>query len=163
MLGIYAKPNLLIVDDDESIRNLLVIGAKSRGWRPVAAETWRASLQLLDSNIKAVVLDHDLPDGNGIQVLAQLRAKQPDVPVIMLTGLNDAETAVRALKAGADDYLIKPFDLERLFGTIGETCRTRKRHAGAHLIVDTASLPGTSAKMSWHSRSPRMNELFLHM
>ena len=70
------KPNILIVDDDESLRHLLVISAKSRGWHPVAAETGREGLQLLNSAIMAVVLDHGLPDGDGIEVLAQLREKQ---------------------------------------------------------------------------------------
>lgn len=159
------KPNILIVDDDESLRHLLIISAKSRGWHPVAAETGREGLQLLNSAIMAVVLDHGLPDGDGIEVLAQLREKQPDVPVIMLTGLNDAETAVRALKAGADDYLTKPFDLDRLFSTIGEACRVRKQASEPRLIVDTGSQNGTSAStsMSWKSQSPRMRELFLQM
>ena len=157
------KPNILIVDDDESLRHLLVISAKSRGWHPVAAETGREGLQLLNSAIMAVVLDHGLPDGDGIEVLAQLREKQPDVPVIMLTGLNDAETAVRALKAGADDYLTKPFDLDRLFSTIGEACRVRKQASEPRLIVDTGSQTGTSTSMSWKSQSPRMRELFLQM
>ena len=157
------KPNILIVDDDESLRHLLVISAKSRGWHPVAAETGREGLQLLNSAIMAVVLDHGLPDGDGIEVLAQLREKQPDVPVIMLTGLNDVETAVRALKAGADDYLTKPFDLDRLFSTIGEACRVRKQASEPGLIVDTGSQTGTSASMSWKSQSPRMRELFLQM
>lgn len=161
MSVIDTKPNILIVDDDESLRHLLVISAKSRGWHPVAAKTGCEGLQLLNSDIKAVVLDHGLPDGNGIEVLAQLREKQPDVPVIMLTGLNDVETAVRALKVGADDYLTKPFDLERLFSTIGEACRLRKQALGPRLIDDTGSQAGTN--MSWKSQSPRMRELFLHM
>ena len=97
------QPNILLVDDDEAVRNLLVTAAKSRGWQPVAADTGADGCLLLTSQIKAVVLDHGLPDGDGVQMLGRLRKIRPDVPVIMLTGLNDAETAVRAQRAGADD------------------------------------------------------------
>lgn len=157
-----ATANLLIIDDDESLRNLLVIAAKSRGWNPVAAESQRQGCQLLGSGIKAVVLDHGLPDGDGIQALSQLRGIRPDVPVIMLTGLNDAETAVRALKAGADDYQTKPFELERLFSGIRDACRIR-RQASSSQTTDAAPPQRDGEDFQKKSRSPKMRELYRHM
>ncbi|MCW1884325.1 sigma-54 dependent transcriptional regulator [Luteolibacter flavescens] len=109
------QPNLLIVDDDETIQRLLVIAAKDHGWRPRTAGSGMAALDGLDDSIEAVVLDHGLPDIDGLQTLERLRQAKSNLPVIMLTGLNDAETAVRALRAGAADYLTKPFELKRLF------------------------------------------------
>ena len=159
------KPNLLILDDDESLQKLLIIAAKSRGWNPVAAGSGQEGLKLLNGEIKAVILDHGLPDGDGIQALLKLRDKQPEVPVIMLTGLNDAETAVRALKVGADDYLTKPFDLERLFNVVGCACRIRKQASTTHLVdADAdAALPKVRERPMGNSRSPRMRELFNHL
>lgn len=157
-----SKSNLLIIDDDETLRNLLSTAARSRGWHPVAATTGQEGLQLLDSEIRAVVLDHGLPDEDGIRVLTRLHEIFPNLPVIMLTGLNDAETAVRALKVGADDYLTKPFELERLFTVIQEACQKRRlsEEVSAVLIPTSASESGNLSKKS---RSPRMSELFRQM
>jgi DNA-binding NtrC family response regulator len=157
------KANLLIVDDDEALRNLLIIAARSRGWQPEAAASGKEALQKLDSNIKAVVLDHGLPDCDGIRSLSAMREKAPEVPVVMLTGLNDAETAVRALKAGADDYLTKPFDLERLFSVIGDACRVRRQATSSRVSDDVQVYTYRRKSPLGESRSPRMRELLQHM
>jgi DNA-binding NtrC family response regulator len=155
-------PNLLIIDDDESVRGLLTIAATSRGWRPVAAGSGAEGCGLLSAAIKAVVLDHGLPDADGIQILTRLRALRPEVPVVMLTGVNEAETAVRALRAGADDYLTKPFDLERLFGVIQDACRARRSQAIAQTVVGAAT-PGSQGDCLKQSRSHSMRELLGQM
>ena len=151
--------NLLIVDDDATVRDLLSGAARSRGWRPVTAASGGEACQLLHSGIKAVILDHGLPDGDGIAVLGRLRVKQPYVPVVMLTGLNDAETAVRALKAGADDYLTKPFELERLFSVLQDACRIRSQNPPTG-TEGNPTPPQSREVFSFKSRSPRMRELW---
>ncbi|KAB2639592.1 MAG: sigma-54-dependent Fis family transcriptional regulator [Verrucomicrobia bacterium] len=155
-------PNLLIVDDEESLRDLLVSASQSRGWRPVTASSGDEACRLINSDIMAVVLDHLLPDGDGIQMLELLRRICPDVPVIMLTGLNDAETAVRALRAGADDYLTKPFELERLFGVIQEACRSRRQSSSAEVIRD-GGIALRSDEVFENARSPSMHGLYKQM
>ena len=157
-----SPPNILLVDDDDAIRNLLVLAAKSRGWQPVTAGTAAEACFQLNAGIKAVVLDHGLPDGDGIQVLERLRKIQPDVPVVMLTGFNDAETAVRALRAGADDYLTKPFELERLFGVIQEACRLRRQSSSAEAIRGGGTVPRASGVLE-HARSQSMRGLYQKM
>ena len=154
--------NLLLVDDDEALRNLLVAAAKSRGWQPVTVGCGAEACHQLNSAIKAVVLDHGLPDGDGIQVLERLRKIRPDVPVIMLTGLNDAETAVRALRAGADDYLTKPFELERLFGVIQEACRLRHQRSAVEVGGGGLAPRGGGAVLE-NARSPIMRGLYQRM
>lgn len=157
-----SSPNLLIVDDDENLRNLLTIAAKSRGWRPIAAESGREGVSLLSREIKAVVLDHGLPDGDGISFITLLRGVRADVPIVMLTGLNHAETAVSALRAGADDYLTKPFDLERLFSVIQDACRTRQQGAA---VVDEKPGPvkAEETEQVLTSKSPHMREILRQM
>jgi DNA-binding NtrC family response regulator len=153
------SPNLLIIDDDEAIQNLLMTAAQSRGWHPVVAVSGAQGCRLLNAEIKAVVLDHGLPDGDGIQVLAHLRKLRPDVPVVMLTGHNDAETAVQSIRAGADDYLTKPFELERLFRVIQDACQLRRQNACSQKSDFVAKSQGPAALLQ-QSRSAHMRELF---
>jgi DNA-binding NtrC family response regulator len=108
-------PNLLIVDDDETIQRLLVMASRDFGWRPIVAGSGQQAVDLVNEQTEAVILDHGLPGMDGIETLKKLRQKFPALPIIMLTGHNDAETAVRALRAGAADYLTKPFEIKRLF------------------------------------------------
>jgi DNA-binding NtrC family response regulator len=149
-------PNLLIVDDDETIQRLLVIAAQDLGWRPVAAGSGHEALALLGPSIEAVVLDHELPGMNGMQILARIRDIFPALPVIMLTGFNDAETAVQALRAGAADYLTKPFELKRLFTLLGQARQERR------LPPPLTQVPvsgGKSAKSKLHSANPQFRQL----
>jgi DNA-binding NtrC family response regulator len=152
-------PNLLIVDDDETIQRLLVIAAKDSGWRPVAASNGKEALAAVGEATEAVVLDHGLPDIDGIETLVQMRDRHPDLPVIMLTGLNDAETAVKALRAGAADYLTKPFELKRLFDLLRELRRERKEPAPAPVPSSAARTPRDGMK----SASSKVRELLRRM
>ncbi|MEO5715572.1 MAG: sigma-54 dependent transcriptional regulator [Luteolibacter sp.] len=152
-------PNLLIVDDDETIQRLLVIAAQDLGWRPCATGSGQEALGQIDAGIEAVVLDHGLPGMNGIETLVRIREMFPTVPVIMLTGLNDAETAVQALRAGADDYLTKPFELKRLFDLLRQA-KTARRDAPPVLAAAQSTKP---AKARIQSSSPTLRQLLGHL
>ena len=153
------SPNLLIVDDDETIQRLLVIAAQDLGWRPVAAGSGSVALATLDSAIEAVILDHGLPGMDGIQTLVRIRQKFPLLPVIMLTGLNDAETAVQALRAGADDYLTKPFELKRLFDLLRQAKSARKQAPPA--VIPPAK--PASSKRAIQSENLQLRQLLSHL
>ncbi|MCW1926445.1 sigma-54 dependent transcriptional regulator [Luteolibacter arcticus] len=156
------QANLLIVDDDETIQRLLVIAAKDHGWRPRTAGSGMAALEALDDGIEAVVLDHGLPDIDGLQTLERLRQARPDLPVIMLTGLNDAETAVRALRAGAGDYLTKPFELKRLFDLLRQIRQDRREPVVATVAGNVPKL-GPSTGGGLRSANTRVRELLRRM
>lgn len=152
-------PNLLIVDDDETIQRLLVIAAQDLGWRPVVAGSGQEALDLLSPAISAVVLDHELPGMNGIQTLVKIRHLFPSLPVIMLTGLNEAETAVQAMRAGAADYLTKPFELKRLFGLLGQARQARKVEPAPIITVSEKKTAGPKLRSS----NPQLRKLFDHL
>lgn len=149
--------NLLLVDDDETIRHLLTRAATDYGWEPVSAASGHDALALVHDGIEAVVLDYAMPGMDGQQTLILLRERYPQLPVIMLTGLNDAETAVRMLRAGASEYLTKPFELKRLFDVL----------AGARRSAKTPTVPPLVASsqraVCLESRSPQMLELYRQM
>ena len=148
------KSNLLIVDDDETIQRLLAIAAKDHGWHPLAAGSGQEAYKLIHTGIDAVIMDIGLPGMDGIETIGKLHEKFPDVPVIMLTGTDDASTAVQALKAGASDYLTKPFELQRLFDLLRATVKSEKPRA-------KPPSPGKkSTTASLQTSSPRMKQLF---
>src|SRR5690606_13393259 len=118
----------------------------------------------LDDAIQAVVLDHGLPGMDGIETLERLRARYPDLPVIMLTGLNDAETAVKALRTGAADYLTKPFELKRLFDLLRQVCReTSSRPQAAVRPVSSSGTREKPKSRGIRSSSPKLKELLRQM
>lgn len=150
------KSNLLLVDDDETIRLLLSKAAVDHGWVPLAAASGNEALEIIHDGIEAVVLDFAMPGLDGLQTLTQLRERFPGLPVIMLTGLNDAETAVRALRAGAAEYLTKPFELKRLFELLRDARRQRRSEA--------SSTPASGQRaVCLESTSPQMIELHRQM
>lgn len=152
-------PNLLIVDDDETMQRLLVITAKNQGWRPVVAGSGPEALDLLAPSIRAVVLDHNLPGITGIETLVKIRSISPSLPVIMLTGLNEASTAVQAMRAGAADFLTKPFDLKRLFNLLG---KCRHEHQDEPSLAVPIPVRGPVAS-TLTSDNPQLRQLLEHL
>ena len=155
-----SNANLLIVDDDETIQRLLVIAAQDQGWRPQTASSGPQALSLLNPSIEAIILDHGLPGMDGLQVLSLIRESCPDVPVVMLTGLNDAETAVQALRAGATDYVTKPFELKRLFDLLRDA--RENRPASQPATVGTRA-PSKSEPSHLQSANPQVRQLLRQM
>lgn len=154
-----SSPNLLIVDDDETIQRLLVIAAQDLGWRPIATGSGHEALEILNPAIEAVILDHGLPGINGLQTLIRIREVDATLPVIILTGFNDAETAVQALRAGADDYLTKPFELKRLFDLLRQAKSNRKEAPPVHANTPTKK----SSKGTLQSENPQLRQLLNHL
>lgn len=104
---------LLLVDDDQAFRQRLATMLQRRGFA-VSAATGLGEARRLAESVKPghAVVDMRLEDGNGLDLVAELRAMRPDVRIVMLTGYGNLATAVAAVKAGAVDYLAKPADPE---------------------------------------------------
>lgn len=120
---------ILIVEDDDNIRQLLRISLKTEGYHVFEAKTGAVAMSLADANAPSLVLlDLGLPDCDGMDVLAHIREKGT-TPVIVVTARNQDEQKVRALDAGADDYVVKPFSMAELFARIRVALRHR---ADAH-------------------------------
>lgn len=104
--------NVLIVEDSEDLLFTLSNTVRKEGYGVLGASNGNEALQILGSQIVDLVfLDIGLPDYDGIDLIELLKEKNSDVEVVMLTGKNDARSAVNALKAGAVDYMLKPFEL----------------------------------------------------
>jgi DNA-binding NtrC family response regulator len=106
---------LLVVDDDPVIFRLLRAIFVREGFEVLGAADGEAGLALATADKPdLVILDLELPKLDGLQVLERLKAATPELPVVMLTGRDDAKTAVRAIRLGAFDYATKPFDPDEI-------------------------------------------------
>ncbi|TPE59465.1 ActR/PrrA/RegA family redox response regulator transcription factor [Sandaracinobacter neustonicus] len=110
---------LLLADDDNSFRQRLALTLSRRGFDVRAAASAAEARQLMQQVVPAyAVLDLRLGDGNGLDLVAELRALHPLTRVVILTGYGNLATAVAAVKEGAIDYLAKPVDPEDLINAL---------------------------------------------
>ncbi len=124
--GEMAEPpselTLLIVDDDRPFLNRLARAMEARGFAVTAVESVADGLAALESRPPAfAIIDMRLGDGNGIDVISELKAKRPDARGVILTGYANIATAVTAVKLGAFDYLAKPADADEIYHTLMAT------------------------------------------
>ena len=116
--------SVLVVDDEPSVRRVVRRAFEREGFTTIEAGDGAGALAAARrTHVHVAVLDLRLPDMSGLDVLTELRTAPDtaDLPVIMITALNDARGAVEALAAGADDHLAKPFDFEVLQARIERT------------------------------------------
>jgi DNA-binding NtrC family response regulator len=107
--------NILVIDDEQSLLDLLAVVFKKEGygvWTALSAAEGFATLE--KQNIDLVVTDIKMPETDGMEVLRHVCEKHPGVPVVMITAYGSVTQAVETLKAGALDYVVKPFDVEEL-------------------------------------------------
>jgi DNA-binding response OmpR family regulator len=110
---------LLVVEDEERIASFLEKGLAAHGYGVEWAKTGQEALQRgIDPDISLVVLDLKLPDLDGLDVLAGLRARGATIPVLILSARGQVDDRVRGLDLGADDYLAKPFAFEELLARV---------------------------------------------
>ena len=108
-------PRVLVLDDEPNIRTLVSRIMEDAGWRPLPAGTGRDAIRIAATERPdAAVLDLMLPDLDGLEVMHRLRAVDPDLPVLILTARDGQPDRRLGLRAGADDYVIKPFDVDEL-------------------------------------------------
>jgi len=106
---------ILILDDEIPLLQSLSLELGRGGHRCLPAETGAEALRIIkNESIDMAILDVQLPDIDGLEVLRSLRAELPEVPVLMVTAFASVDSAVEAMKEGALDYLEKPLDLEEL-------------------------------------------------
>jgi len=144
---------ILLVEDEDRIASFVVKGLQAEGHVVERAAGVAEARYLLDErNYDLVLLDLLLPDGHGSEVLATVRTKDAEMPVIVLSALGEIDDKVSLLDMGADDYLTKPFSMRELSARV--RAHARKGQAVAHslttgsLELDTRSRVATHAAVS---------------
>jgi DNA-binding response OmpR family regulator len=122
---------ILVVEDEERIASFLDKGLTAHGYAVDRASTGQDGLRRgAEPDVSLVILDLKLPDLDGLEVLARLRARGATVPVLILSARGRVDDRVRGLDLGADDYLGKPFAFEELLARVRARLRLRSVPAG---------------------------------
>jgi putative nucleotidyltransferase with HDIG domain len=109
------KTKILIVDDEEAIREVVSTLLESQGYECASVSNGRLAKEFLERNqVDMVVSDMMMPEMDGISLVEWLRKAEPDMPVIMVTAMHDLSTALEAIRRGAYDYILKPFEKDQL-------------------------------------------------
>jgi putative nucleotidyltransferase with HDIG domain len=109
------KEKILIVDDEEAIREVVSTLLDAQGYRCTVCSNGRMALEgFRNDSFDLVLSDIVMPEMDGLKLLAEIRAGDPDVPVIMVTAMHDISIALEAIRAGAYDYILKPFEKDQL-------------------------------------------------
>ncbi len=127
---------LLIVEDNEELAQLLAKGLKTAGYDSDVLSTVEDARAVLSTTFYAdLILDLGLPDGDGLELLRELRQRDNPVPVLVLTARGGLHDRVHGLRSGADDYLVKPFALEELLARLEAQLRRPGQLLGSSLRI----------------------------
>jgi len=118
------QPKILVVDDEQSLRGMLAIVLQREGYQVEEAENSGRALQKIAADKFSLVLsDIRMPDLDGLQLLARVKELDPELPVILMTAHVSAQDAVEAMKLGAEDYIIKPINIDELILIVARSLR----------------------------------------
>src|ERR1700733_4750084 len=118
---------ILIADDEEAIREVISTLLEAKGYQCDIAPNGQVALEHFKKEPPALVLsDIVMPEMDGLKLLAQLREQDPDVPVIMVTAMHDIAIALEAIRNGACDYILKPFEKDQLYMSVGRALEHRR-------------------------------------
>ena len=150
---------VLVVDDDESIRETFLYHLDRAGYDVAVAATAEEALgRLAEVEPGVVITDIRMPGMDGLELLARIREASPEIDVVVITAHEDMQSASQAMRQGAFDYLVKPLDLDRI-ETLVERCFREKRlrvRAGAMTWASEEPSPGHHLV----GRDPRMIEIY---
>jgi DNA-binding NtrC family response regulator len=134
---------ILIIDDNKYIKIALSLLVEEYGFMPITASDGDSALKDLKLEKPClVILDKKLPDCDGIHLLKQIKAFDPDLPVIMLTAYNDMYYAELAVKSGAYAFITKPFDNDEFIGIINNALEAEAADQEAGNKIKTTFLLG---------------------
>lgn len=141
---------ILVVDDERSIRNIIKELLEMEGYKIVTAENGRIAYErVMAEQFDLVISDIKMPEMDGVELLTKLRESYPDIPVVMISGHGNVETAVECMKIGGYDYIEKPVDMNRLLITVRNAVErvvlVKETRVLRRRVSKTAEIVGSSA------------------
>ena len=122
-----AKTKILIVDDEEAIREVVSTLLEAQGYRCASVSNGRAGRGIpVKHPVDLVLSDMVMPEMDGLSLVEWLHKDDPDIPVIMVTAMHDISTALEAIRGGAYDYMLKPFEKDQLYLSVRRALEHRR-------------------------------------
>jgi DNA-binding NtrC family response regulator len=117
---------VLLVDDDPGVSEVIGLLLEREGYRVERAGSVKAALERIPAaEFELVVTDLKLPDGTGLDVIGAVRSRRPRLPIMMITSYSSVESAIAALRGGAVDYVIKPFNNDDFLRAVSRALKIR--------------------------------------
>jgi len=149
-------PRILVIDDDAASCRTLKLHYGQRGFEVDTASNANEGLdKLLETPVDVVVSDIRMPGRSGLELLQDIRARLPELPVIMITAFQDLDSTVAAMHGGAVDYVPKPIDIDELDEAVDKALKIRAEDSSDGLFIDSGDTGGTII-----GRSRTMKEVF---
>ena len=149
---------ILIAEDDAAIRRVLADSLAGAGYEVCTAPNGRAALELLlTTPIDLALMDVNMPEINGFQLLRMMQRECPGIPSIILTACGDEQDRVKGLQLGADDYVVKPFSIAELLARVAAVLRRspgRKLAVAQELHCPGGTLDGESRQARFDNGTP---------
>jgi two-component system, OmpR family, response regulator QseB len=150
---------LLLVEDDEILGDGLVAGLKMEGY----AVDWLTSGKLADEALKLnsyelIVLDLGLPDMDGMAILRALRSRKDETPVMVLTARDTLSDRVQGLDSGADDFVIKPFELDEVCARLRALARRNEGRSAPTMAYKGIDLDPASHQVTFHNERVELSQ-----
>ncbi len=145
------QTDILIVEDDPSLSEALTDTLEIAGYRTIAAgDGAEALVRLAESPVRLVISDVQMPKVNGMNLLERVKADYPEIPVLLMTAYGTIENAVQAMRAGACDYLVKPFAAEDLVEHVARRILPKPEEADTRVVESPAmkKLWGLAARIA---------------
>ena len=138
------KPSVLIVDDDPGIRKLLTTALDENGFSPDAAENGAEAIKKANERYyNLALIDIILPDVNGVELMAKFKPTRPRTRKIIMTGNPSLQNAVEALNKGADAYIMKPLDIDKVLATLEDQLNKQRDQKETMIkLLETGRLRG---------------------
>jgi DNA-binding NtrC family response regulator len=162
------KARILVIDDDAGLSEVIELLLSREGYTPLHAATVQAGVaRALADAPDVVVTDLKLPDGTGLDIVQRVHAERPELPLILITSYSSLDSAIGALRAGAVDYLIKPFENEDFLQAVERALAMRRspplaieayirdvveRYQDSHSEIQLARMLGIGRKALWMRR-----------
>jgi two-component system response regulator FlrC len=129
--------NILVVEDDEALRDALLVTLEAAGHRATGADGGPAALGVLSrENFNMVVSDLRMAPMDGLELLAEIRTRKPGLPVLLMTAFGDVDKAVAAMRGGACDFMLKPFEPKALLDQIARYAQPPRSEASGVIAGD---------------------------
>lgn len=134
-MTLHAKTQILLVDDDRSLLKFISANLKARGYEVIVAQDGQVAMEALAVQMPAlIILALMMPKMNGMQVVRAVR-QSSDIPIIVISAIDDESKKVELLDSGVDDYITKPFGLQELLARVRAVLRRASARNQEHLIT----------------------------